>query len=275
MVMEKLEIRPKRVSSRSEKFKIGRINAGLKLRRKILPFCKDNSRAIAYILGVLHGDGYINKYTMKLKVKDFDFAKTFAKEVLSWTGRLPSIRTDKNGLYIVNLHSIEACSILSSMNSNFINCMGEEERCCFLRGIFDSEGSVAKMGQTIYFYNSDYETIELVSALLTGMKIRNKIIARKNNIGVINGKSFTRRPSYVIAIRDYRSKNTFKNMVGFSIRRKQERLEQIKAPKNMKLQEETIREIINLRMNGLKYIDIARRLNVGHGSVCRYLKGVN
>jgi len=61
---------------------------------------------LAYVLGAVKGDGNIQPSTIRLKVKDEDFAQEFAKNIRIWSGKEPKQRTvkEKTGETIKFLH---------------------------------------------------------------------------------------------------------------------------------------------------------------------------
>lgn len=149
-----------------------------KQQRIILDSAKELSIDLAYILGVLIGDGYLeaterNK-RIGLFVKDRDFAFKFCDALKNWSGLEPIVSTRRvsgnhktkygnwikyNSLmYDVRLNSVQAIHFLKPLikcgtydwevPSFILSCRDEKIICAFIKGIFDSEGSVEYSGRT-------------------------------------------------------------------------------------------------------------------------------
>jgi intein-encoded DNA endonuclease-like protein len=106
------------------------------------------------------------------------------------------------------------------------------EKCmaAFLRGFFDAEGCVSKSGYILAF-NTNYEVLTYVQGLLErfGIESTGPRVSRPAGslikIDPITGKIYTtKKDCYCIYIRSYCNVN-FYNHIGFTILRKQERLE--------------------------------------------------
>jgi intein-encoded DNA endonuclease-like protein len=109
---------------------------------------------LSYILGVLEGDGYViyksGKYLIGLSTKDYDFAKYFYRKLTN-IGLKPKTHyyqtKNKNWSerYIVECNSKKFCEWYFNLNKydDYYKLLKEKEhKCMFLRGMFDSEGSV-------------------------------------------------------------------------------------------------------------------------------------
>jgi len=133
---------------------------------------------LAYILGVIKGDGYWRKrITPKrtsaqigLEVKNLDFAKEFEKRLKKWSGIQPKF-WEKNGKFYVALYSIDAVNAAQRISLRKISNSSKKVKANFLRGLYDSEGGVAGTNldkrqfacRWIHFSNSNKETILIVS----------------------------------------------------------------------------------------------------------------
>jgi len=256
---------------KSKKFWEARKKAVEKITKKLPENSKNPSKELGYILGVIYGDGCLNKYTIKLKVKDLDFAETFAKNILEWSGYGCSIKKDDFELYIVTFHSVRACKFLSSIKFVDIKNWERENKISFLRGLFDSEGCVpdtSKRAKSIIFYNSNKKIIDITSFLLNELGINHSITSRKPSKGKIGKWKFIRKKNYCISITNYENKNKFYRDIGFSIKRKQDRLLYLeKPPNNYFVTKEIIFKMIELRNQGYSYNRIAKEFNLGESTV--------
>jgi len=198
------------------------------------------SEELAYIVGVVVGDGYIYRlrkyhYIIVLQVKDLEFAEEFARCVGKILGREPpKPRPRKDGKFTVKVQSKTLYKLLKKpiyidgirqYIEHCINCT-----CAFLRGFFDSEGGVYGDGE-IRAYNTNKLLLEYVKVLLhrlgiktTGLKIHTKAGTPMKNpeTGKIH---FTRKHCYYLYIRA-ESRLRFYEFIGFTIKRKQQRFEE-------------------------------------------------
>jgi intein-encoded DNA endonuclease-like protein len=265
---------------KSKKFWEARKRSVEKITKKLPESSKTPSKELGYILGVIYGDGYLDKYTIKLKVKDLDFAEIFAETISKWSGHSCSIRKDKLGLYIVRFYSVRACKFLSSIKLTDIKNWGIGNKISFLRGLFDSEGCVpdtTKRAKSIIFYNSNKRIINITSFLLNELDITHSITSRKPSEGKIGRWKFIRKRNYCISITNYENKKKFYNLIGFSIKRKQDRLKYLEnPPSNNFVSKETIFKMIELRNQRCSYNKIAKELNLSESTVFYHInKTVN
>jgi intein-encoded DNA endonuclease-like protein len=202
------------------------------------------SMELAYVIGAKLGDGYAtrrrriikgyNDVTIGLKVKDRDFAEEFGLCLEKVLGRRPIKLRYRNdvGKYVVEVHSQTLFELLKKpvdlerLKKYIEHC----ERCttAFLRGFADSEGYVNKRGY-IYISNTDYELLEYVRDLLQRLGIETigprPTSSRQGTIARFrNGNYKRRKDTYYIYIKTDSNMNFHKN-IGFTIRRKQRRLE--------------------------------------------------
>jgi intein-encoded DNA endonuclease-like protein len=198
------------------------------------------SEDLAYVIGVKVGDGYVTKrrrvhkgycgnegfaQIIGLHVKDKEFAEEFAKRLAKILRREPIKpryeRSSGSGYYVVEVQSKTLYELLKKpvdldrLRKYIEHC----DRCiaAFLRGFADSEGSVEKNGH-ILIYNTDYELLKYVKKLLRRLGIY-CTGPRLHSQG-----DMTRKDYYCIYIRTSSNKDFYK-YIGFTIRRKQERLE--------------------------------------------------
>jgi len=207
----------------------------------------------AYILGVMCGDGCLftttaekkcwtyRLYAVNLAVKDLDFAQEFSRCLNSVYGLTIKIglqkRNDKNpnhsdiwvastkrkaifedlSKYKFGTKSWEVPKeIVSSKDARIIGS--------FLRGFFDSEGSVSfgKRSSMLSVCSTNVSGLETVRTLLLrlGLKVSEVKLNKRNELKSNHNECFylhiTHRNNYIL----------FLQKVGFSIKRKEDRLKQ-------------------------------------------------
>jgi intein-encoded DNA endonuclease-like protein len=199
------------------------------------------SEELAYVIGVKVGDGYVarrrravksyNRVRIGLKVKDREFAAEFGRCLAKVLGRQPIKPKYSSGKYVAEVRSQTLYELLKKpvdldgLKKYIEHC----ERCmaAFLRGFIDSEGSVDKSGH-IRITNTDYELLEYVKDLLKRLGIESTGPKPKHQQGTVarfrNGNYKRRKDGYYIYIRAGSNINFYKN-IGFTIERKQKRLE--------------------------------------------------
>jgi len=194
------------------------------------------SNDLAYILGVIEGDGYCKKVksprrvsaTIILKVKDFDFIQAFADAIRNWSGIEPRFGKDKERFFVA-LYSVDAVDIVQKLTLNRITKQEKSIKSNFLRGLFDSDGGVAgfnlnrrrQAARWIHFSNSDKKLINIVDVLLKDFGIDCKIRSR-----VHSGFGSTKL-QYELFIYRLENFEKFYKHIGFYIKRKNNRLLEI------------------------------------------------
>lgn len=202
------------------------------LRTKKLPeSAKILSKNLAYILGVVYGDGHVSVKQRKiiLSATDYEFVDTFKKALEEWSEfkvrfysrmiKKPYYIKTRKLQWVAYIDSIEAAKFLSGFNLPDIYSADPKVISYFLKGFFDSEGCIDNKG-SIYAYNTDYKLIQFVRSLLDLLDITNTC---RSYYGFTPDKS-KKVLQYSIRISS-KSKKTFKSLIGFSIYRKQIRLD--------------------------------------------------
>ncbi|MEA2038062.1 MAG: LAGLIDADG family homing endonuclease [Nanoarchaeota archaeon] len=174
----------------------------------------------AYILGVLCGDGYIDKNFLKLEIRrDTDFIEEFIRCFEKVYGIEYSYYYYKRrNSYICNISSKIICKDLLSYGNfgtmnwrvpkNILNTNNKILKSYFLRGVYDSEGYVGK--DRVEFTSSSNNAIKGISYLLKQLGIKHRIY---------KGSKYS-----VISIFKKEYRRIFNELVGFTIKRKMERL---------------------------------------------------
>jgi len=198
------------------------------------------SEELAYIIGAVLGDGCVclsqkYHYLVALKVKDLEFAEEFARCIAKVLGRNPPKPIPlKDGKFVVVVVSKTLYELLKKPINidrirryieHCIDCI-----CTFLRGFFDSEGSIDKDGE-IQVYNTDKSLLEYIKELLHRLGIKTTGPKRSTKAGtpIKNPKTgktyFARKDVYYLYI-CAESRLRFYQLIGFTIKRKQQRLEE-------------------------------------------------
>lgn len=202
------------------------------------------SKELAYIIGVVMGDGFptlskkkkrYNDVFVMLRAIDLEFIEEFARCLGVVLGREPpKVRYIKSeNRYVISVMDEALFELLYGRSINKIKPFVEycdECKAMFLRGFFDSEGSISK-DDTLKAYNSNYELLEYVKKLLTDLGIEATgphLSTKKEKLlkSPRTGKIYRRRKDvYYIYVRR-QSIPTFYQKVGFTIIRKKKRLEE-------------------------------------------------
>ncbi len=199
----------------------------------------------AYIFGVMCGDGCVFSGTEKkgkweykshivhLSVKDKDFLDEYVKRFGEVYGFFPKLyyRNRKNSkwsnIWIARINKKLVYEDLARNNFSKMwhvpnEIMDSDSKMVissFLRGIYDSEGSVTigKRGATISFYSVSKEGIKQVKELLEKIGIKSSEIA-------IDNREFRKNICYYFHITGLNNYLIFLENIGFSIERKKRKL---------------------------------------------------
>jgi len=204
------------------------------------------SPSLAYLIGVVYGDGNLNatrhEYNIRLLTKDRSFAESFASCVYEIRdSQKPKVTPYKSSYFCVKVASKKLYRFLSDKEA--CSLVIERFPADFIRGFADSEGSVVfgwktdkrckqpyRYG-TIEISNSSLELISLVRSLLFrcfGIRSYIHLYTKKGAVKNIKGKKFSaKRNSYLLCIYKKADINKFHRYIGFSIKRKAEKLEEM------------------------------------------------
>lgn len=193
------------------------------------------SAELAYVVGVKMGDASISKnknhdYMVKLRVTDKDFAGEFSRCLSVLLHRSPpNVRWDKK----TESWHVQASSLLlfNLLNKNVEELAPVITHCnqceaAFLRGFFDPEGSVYR--SSLKVSNGDLDKLLLVCSLLNALGIQSTgphLSQEKGGMKMIKGRMCNiNKDSYYVYVRAG-SVGKFRERIGFSIFRKQARLD--------------------------------------------------
>jgi len=190
---------------------------------------------LAYVIGVSLGDGSTSSnrnysHKIKLRVIDKEFAAEFARclgvvlcrspPLVKWREKTHSWYTEVSSLLLQRFLRQDLRSLMPTIE-HFPSCIG-----AFLRGFFDSEGSITARRLTVY--NGDLDKLEFVCKLMTSLGIETtgpRLREEKGGVVSIKGTEYhVNKDQYYVYVRTS-SLVAFCNKVGFTIKRKQERLE--------------------------------------------------
>ncbi len=287
-VLDHLYTAGTKIRSKSEAIKVGLAKGRVKSVAKphVIPqHSKNLTREKAYILSVLAGDGWLDsspnvrRYQIGLETIDEEFADEFRRCLYATYGIIPSKKklaekhpgwSDK---YCVKLCCKAACEDLLSYSSfkgnewnvpHAIKTAPLDIKTSYLRGFFDSEGSVDINSQRVSGTSACLPGLCGISELLTDFGIKSKVI-QSSKKSVYNLRTCGRA-----------SVELFARYVGFTINRRKEKLQQLLAsyklwttpPSDVLKLEPEMRRLRNL---GLTYEEIAEKLNLGVITVWRHL----
>jgi len=200
-----------------------------------------SSEDLAYVISVLLGDGFTCKdgydYIVGLAAKDKEFVERFGRCLSNVLGKKPKKpRLIKDvGQYIVDARSKVLYELVSKpIDLNRIKKHIEHcPRCvaAFIRGFFDSEGCVDKNGY-LTVYNSNYEVLVYIQRLLKkyfDIEATGPLLSIEKGTTMHDprtGKQYkTNEDCYYLYIRA-EDLPKFYRYIGFTVRRRQKRLEE-------------------------------------------------
>lgn len=243
-ILKKVWLNPKvreiRIKRRKEYYRLHperRDEIADKNTKKTKPLKKNTS--FYYILGVILGDGYLYKgngeYVIGLSVIDLDFIKKFRNNLKLWCGLNAKIKKVKSNTcvkgyeYRMRLYSKKVYDYINRFNKHPIITNKKDKKKNLITGLYDSEGSIYLKKQkyknenfywnkNIYFDNTNLNIIHLVASYLKDNGIRHSINSYKMKSG---------NKCYKIRIASRDGIIQFYNLIRFSIKRKQDKLEKI------------------------------------------------
>ena len=209
------------------------VKLSAKLRTKALrEGHEDLTTDLAYILGVCEGDGHISipQRRVILSATDLDFVLNFKESLERWSGfsarfkerelKLPEYIKSRKKQFLCYIDSKNAAVLLKGFDQKKIKETSIEIKASFIKGFFDSEGSVTKNGAVLAF-NTKEEILVLVKDLLLSLGIKSNIATYKLNNPLTKAKEYK-----ILTISGYENKEGYYQKVGFSIRRKREKLKE-------------------------------------------------
>ncbi len=200
----------------------------------------DPSPELAYIVGVMFGDGSVGfrragrsyRYRIRLKVVDREFAEEF-KRCLEVIGLKPSLRLERDrsrcDRWCVEANSKLLYEFLKQPKEELFK-VARMYPVEFLRGFFDSEGCVEVWKEhrvmAISASNYDLEILKFAGSLLGQLGIHSRIyrIKKRGLVSKIREDTY-RYSSDLYSLKIYRLDDIrrYVSIIGFTIRRKLEK----------------------------------------------------
>ncbi|MBU4056124.1 MAG: hypothetical protein KKA41_17340, partial [Proteobacteria bacterium] len=197
----------------------------------------------------------------------------------------------KRNIYQASISSRSLYKFIENFELENIKNLNDKIKCAFLRGLYDAEGHITKNKGTINsvvigFTNKNKKIIRLVKDILVSIEISYKEYA-------ITGSSFNPIGKYW-CLKILRKTDVMKyyKMIGFSIQRKQEKLENfvekeefldiVKSTQGLIRYKsinncywhggEDLNKVIKLRTEGKTYNDIHKLTNIPEGTLSKWLR---
>lgn len=223
------------------------------------------SPELAYIIGVLQGDGYVHKNYLSLETADKDFGEYFCLQIEKWTGYKPLIATGKtrhtmkidNKKYICRkTYRVFLCGrrFTEFLLENFIFKTNvwrvpkqifngsKEIKTAYIRGIFDSEGYVGihKNNCRITISSQNINALKQIKDLLRTLNFTSVIYPLK------------KRELFSLEIKKVHEIVRFYKEIGTSIKRKQKIFEKIEehCKNSQKYTIEDYHKVLELKEKG-------------------------
>ena len=187
------------------------------------------SPELAYVIGVAKGDGSVRiqkwNHRIRLRVIDKDFAEEFdgCASLVIGSPRHKISWIVKQKLWCVEILSVLLVRLLKGPFAYLVGIVSHCEACAagFLRGFFDSEGSVS--GRSLTLSNGNLGTMKLVKRLLGSLGIQAtgpRLSQKGGRIVSIKGREYhSNKDIYVIYIL-VESLRRYSALIGFSLERK-------------------------------------------------------
>lgn len=204
-------------------------------------FVPTPSANLAYIIGVKWGDASTSTnrnhmHMIKLRVKDKDFAEEFSRCLSAVLNRSPpSVNWNaKTSSWHTETSSVLLQAFLLSPANEQMKVIEHCDSCegAFLRGFFDSEGSISR--RKLMVYNGDLDKLQYVVRLLKSLGVEATgphMRSAAGGIVMIKGKEWhVNKNSYSVYVRAI-SLAKFQELVGFTILRKRDRLSSAVQPR--------------------------------------------
>jgi hypothetical protein len=189
---------------------------------------------IAYLAGVLHGDGFLtveknSRGYLGLRVADRDFADAFSSCLHAAYGVVAPVRLDERGYNLVRTYNgygrFDQLRAYDPANNH--------ERGRWLRGLFDSEGNAycarsVTLGprswqRRVTFFSTNVGTLQRAIGFLEILGVRAKIVPWRHG----TGHKGTLPVHAIILAAGKLNFETFLAAVGSSIARKREAIERM------------------------------------------------
>lgn len=212
-------------------------------RKNVIPLEKFKlTKDFSFCLGAYYGDGWsikrLRNYNVFLASTDKDFIDYYKKCFLKWSGLKLH---DYVRFYNYGKGRIFYASISCHELKHFVNFKLKKlydapntVKAAFVKGIADGEGSIYRrkrgQGGSLTIHNTDLKLIKLCKRLMQDLEIESKyyIIKAEGFKGHYYGRDiFSYKKQYVLCLRRKENLIKFNNKIGFSIGRKQGKLDEV------------------------------------------------
>lgn len=249
------------------------------------------SPALAYVCGVLKGDGFLyydekrENCRLGLNTKERAFAESFrsALERLGLRARL--CFTPSSGMWRVDASSAELCRWFAGGGWRSV---AEQYPADFIRGFYESEGSLnlrrcncgrcrGTLVVQIEMINTDLQLLEFVRLLVERLGFRTSIRRRAADKVTPSGLLYRNHVTYSLAVLgSRREKYEFLKLISPCVKNDLLRVdEELLGPrpyKPMKYPEELVRRAFELRAEGWGYRSVAKILGLSPYTVKYWFK---
>ncbi len=203
---------------------------------KVNQFQSGPSPELAYVIGVVLGDGNLNIHgynaELILAVTDYDFAKEFSASLATILVQPKPYKVrwhPRKNRWVVQGSSILLYNFLSRDWRNLKKWIEHcsRWRAAFLRAFYDAEGSVS--GRKLSLHNTKKALLLYIQDLLNQHRVETSrlYLHRSKGTALLDPKSgkvyFRRKDGFSFIVRT-KSLPQFAKVIGFSIERKQKRL---------------------------------------------------
>jgi len=203
---------------------------------KVSQFQSGPSPELAYVIGVVLGDGNLNIHgynaELILAVTDYDFAKEFSASLATILVQPKPYKVrwhPRKNRWVVQGSSILLYNFLSRDWRNLKKWIEHCSRCraAFLRAFYDAEGSIS--GRKLSLHNTKKALLLYIQDLLNHHRVETSrlYLHRSKGTALLDPKSgkvyFRTKDGFSFIVRT-KSLPQFAKVIGFSIERKQKRL---------------------------------------------------
>lgn len=182
---------------------------------------------VAYLAGVVAGDGYISHRCLGLHVADYDFALAFADAITAAFGR--PVEPKQEGRYwrtrVFGTGTFDHLLTYAAET--------DEQRASWLRGFFDAEGNVnltpkpatgtRSYDRRVSFYNTDQQILATATAYLTALGLPSRCRSTRPSQGHYGAKTVFE----IVVTASQANFARFAAVIGSSIGRKQQALDRL------------------------------------------------
>ncbi len=205
---------------------------------------KTDMDSYAYIIGASIGDAYLRmkkdvegymKHLIIMRVRDREFIEEYNRRLMKIIpGLKPKIKQGRRGFYETTIYNkllwLEIKKYQENPSKIYQDLKNNKQH--FLKGIYDAEGFISvSVGRffsgSICLINTSYDLCSVVSRFLTELGMYNRIetIDRRGEPVVVDGwLGRVNKIVYIVIFSSYRNIIRFRDLIGFTIRRKMEKL---------------------------------------------------